>query len=157
MKQRFTEIQKYIVRHKDIADLGVGKGYYYSRIENLPNVTALDNNKDYLERINLNFPKFKTVLADVRETGLPDKSYDLVIISQVLEHFEDYRPILEEAKRICKDDGFFLIGTPIEMHEEKHFHPVWAEADLISLAGFLGTLVDIKKLENSWLIYVKNV
>jgi len=154
-KARMEEIRKYIVRHQDIADLGIGRGQYYARID-FNNVTGVDLDGDNIERIKRDFPKINMVRADVRETGLPDKSYDLVVISQVLEHFEDYQPILKEAKRICQNDGYFLIGTPIEMYEEKHFHPVWKFEDVKALGNLMGEIVEMKKLENSWLIYIKN-
>ena len=106
MKRRLEDIKPYIRRHKFIADLGVGPGYYWSR-ENTENAVGVDISETNLKRILKHSPTLKTVLRDVRDTGLPDKTYDLVIISQVIEHFECYLPVIEEAKEYVKTMATF--------------------------------------------------
>jgi len=47
---------------------------------------------------------------------LPDKSADILIYSHVLEHVEDPAHVLEEARRILKDDGVVFIEVPNALH-----------------------------------------
>lgn len=156
MKARIDSIKPYIRKHKKIADLGSGKGYYWT-YENVENVVAVDLNEKNLEMLRTNAPGIKTVVADVRETGLPDHEYDLVILSQVIEHLEDYWVALKEAKRICKSGGYFLIATPTEDHHKLHFHPVWNKEKLEEIGKFLGDTITLKQEHNWWLMYVRNV
>jgi len=160
MHRRYIEVKEYVEKHDKelIADLGIGKGYYYyNSTVNKANVVGIDIGQNNLNKLATHSPEIKTYLRDVRDTGLPDKTYDLVVISQVLEHFEDYTPIIKEAKRICKDDGYFLIGVPIEIYDRRHFFPVWNFKDVLKLSEQFGEIIELKKLSESWLVYIKNV
>ncbi len=86
-------------------------------------------------------------------------------MTMVLEHIENLEPAIAEAKRICKPDGYFLIGLPIDSPDSSHgfgyhkfhHHPTWNTEDLEKLAVRFGKLIETKKSEKSWLIYIKNV
>ncbi len=158
MKERISAIKPYILRHKSIADLGIGKGYYYSGIDiNGKDIVGVDLNEENLEKTRVFYPSIKILVKDIRETGLPDNFYDLVIMSQVIEHLEDYEPALKEAKRICKSGGYFLIAVPTEDHHKLHFHPVWTEEDVKNVGKKMGDIISIRRGENWWLLYVRNV
>lgn len=43
---------------------------------------------------------------------IPDKSFDAIICSEVLEHLWDLRVVHKEAHRLLKDDGVYIISTP---------------------------------------------
>jgi ubiquinone/menaquinone biosynthesis C-methylase UbiE len=156
MKQRFEEFKNYIEKFDNIADLGIGKGYYYEGVKG-KNIVGIDLNEKNLAKLKTHSPEIKTFVRDVSDTQLPDSTYDLVILSQIIEHIKDYEPVLKEAKRICKSGGYFLIGTPIEDHHKLHFHPIWTEEDMKELGKKMGETITIKRLENSWLLYVRNV
>jgi len=66
-------------------------------------------------------------------------------------------PIIKEAKRICKDNGYFLIGTPIEAYHKYHFHPLWTKEDIIELGNKFGEIIDLEKFKDHWLFYVRNI
>lgn len=153
---RFDNIRPYIEKHENIADLGIGKGYYYNGVK-IKNVVGIDLNEKNLAKLKSHSPDIKTFVRDVKDTGLPDDTYDLVVMSQILEHIEDYEPVLKEAKRICKSGGYFLIGTPIEDHSKFHYHPVWTEEDMKELGKKMGDIIALKKGEDWWLMYVRNV
>lgn len=158
MKPRLADVNFYIKKHDDIVDLGIGKGYYYSRVEPR-NVVGVDIKAQWLQKVNNNLPWIKTIQRDIKDTGLPDKSFDLVIMSQVIEHIEDYEPVIREAKRLCKDDGYFYLAVPVELYHRLHFHPVWTEEDIKNLAKKFGEIVEMKMIEGknkSWSVYIKN-
>ena len=156
MKERFQVIRNYVEKFENIADLGIGKGYYYAG-GNFPKVVGVDISSRNLRVLKENNPEITTYERDIKDTGLPDKTYDLVIMSQVIEHIEDYEPVLKEAKRICKSGGYFLVGTPIEDHHKLHFHPVWTEEKIKEVGNKLGEIITIKKYDIWWLLYVRNV
>lgn len=149
-------MKNYVEKFENIADLGIGKGYYYYKAK-VKNVVGIDLDEKNLAKLKSHSPHIQTFVRDVRDTGLEDGAYDLVVMSQILEHFEDYEPILKEAKRICKSGGYFLVGTPINQSHKLHFHPVWTEEKIREVGNKLGDIISLAKLENSWLMYVRNV
>lgn len=63
-------------------------------------------------------------LADVKigpdgRVPLPDKSFDIVLSVQVLEHVDDVAQYLSEANRLLKEDGLLLLST----HGQWIWHP----------------------------------
>jgi ubiquinone/menaquinone biosynthesis C-methylase UbiE len=160
MKIRLKETAHYINKHKNIVDLGSAKGEYYRLVDlKKKHIVAVDIKDWFLRHIRLLYPSIITLCKDARETGLPDKSFDLVVVAQVLEHFEDYMPVIKEAKRLCKDDGYFYVGLPIESHGHGHFYPVWNQDDIIKISKKFGEIVELKKLggRGTWSLYLKNV
>lgn len=65
-------------------------------------------------RYNLkHISSFHCLQADIR-LGLPirSNSVDMVVITEVLEHFIDYNVIIEEIKRVLKKDGIVIVSVP---------------------------------------------
>ncbi|MCS7029859.1 MAG: class I SAM-dependent methyltransferase, partial [Bacteroidia bacterium] len=54
------------------------------------------------------------ILLDLNKDLLPyeDNTFDLVIMSEVLEHLYNPLHALKEAVRVCKEGGLFYISTP---------------------------------------------
>jgi len=50
--------------------------------------------------------------ADVRRTGLPAASFDLVFSQGLLEHFPDPQPVWTEMNRLLKPGGFIVVDVP---------------------------------------------
>jgi SAM-dependent methyltransferase len=53
--------------------------------------------------------------ANLGQTGLPEKTFDIVIMSETLEHLLNLPEVLTEVRRILKDDGRFLITVPYDI------------------------------------------
>lgn len=51
-------------------------------------------------------------LADACEIPFKDESFDLVILSDIVEHVTSPQKIIEESHRVLSDDGFLYISTP---------------------------------------------
>lgn len=54
--------------------------------------------------------RIKFEVQDAYSTDYPDKYFDLVCISNSLHHMKDIRALLEEVKRIKKEDGLLIIS-----------------------------------------------
>ena len=44
--------------------------------------------------------------------GLKSGAYDVVVLNHVLEHVDDPRELLAEARRVLADDGLLVVGVP---------------------------------------------
>jgi len=66
------------------------------------------------------------VVADCRMAAFPDKTFDLIYSSGLMEHFKDEIPFLTEMKRLLKDDGYLITIVPgryslWELYQLLHF------------------------------------
>jgi len=86
------------------------------------------------------------------EAEYPEKSFDVITMWHVLEHFPDPKKVLQKVSRMLKDDGLLLVGIPnydsfdrrviredwngieIPLHLY-HFTPVSIK-NLLNIAGF---------------------
>lgn len=101
-----------------ILDLGCGDGYLsYLMARAKHQVTAFDLSINRLE-------KFKNIateyaieqqIGDVKSTGFPENTFDIIICSEVIEHIDEYEKVLQEAYRILKPEGQFIVSVP---HDE---------------------------------------
>jgi 2-polyprenyl-3-methyl-5-hydroxy-6-metoxy-1,4-benzoquinol methylase len=99
------------VSHMKFLELGAGRGTIsmYLSQRNC-DVTLVDLSEFGLKMAETNFRKAglsepTTVVADVRDTGLPSAEYDCVFNIGLLEHFEDPLPVLRESLRLLKPNG----------------------------------------------------
>lgn len=89
-----------------VVDLGCGPCVLYQGKD--VDLTGVDFSASALDQARKNYPKGTYILADARETGLPDKEFDTCIMSGLLDYFEDWEVALKEARRITKKT---IIGT----------------------------------------------
>lgn len=52
------------------------------------------------------------IVADLCDTGLEAERFDLVIVSQTLEHIYDFNKAINESARILKEGGYLIIDCP---------------------------------------------
>ncbi len=46
------------------------------------------------------------------EAGFADRSFDVIVMNDVIEHLEDPKAVLKEIRRILKNDGIIYVSTP---------------------------------------------
>ena len=58
-----------------------------------------------------------------RPLPYPDASYDVVVLSEVVEHLPTYLPVIREAGRILRPGGTLVLSTPnvARLHSRWHF------------------------------------
>jgi ubiquinone/menaquinone biosynthesis C-methylase UbiE len=97
-----------------IIDIGCGS-VRWNNINNLP-VTGVDINENMLDyAIKKN--RLQTKIVWNLEKGgidLEDEMFDIVILSEVLEHMEDPAKLLREANRLSKRNGHIIITVPLD-------------------------------------------
>lgn len=139
-----------LVAGKRIADLGCGSGRLTRLFADAGNsVTGVDNSEEQIKLAKKSVvPGSGSVdfrIGSMEATGLPDASFDLVVLSQSLHHAANPAEVIREAYRLAAPAGRLLI-LDLLAHEEDwlrgKFGDFWlgfSEADLkswIASAGF---------------------
>lgn len=93
----------------NIADIPSGHGAFVLRLKDhgYENVWALD-----IQNL-LAFPHEKFAVADMtQKLNLPDQSLDTLVSIDGLEHIYEQNKLMQEAARVLKKGGEFIISTP---------------------------------------------
>lgn len=97
----WNKVQPYL--KGEVLDIGCGVAMLY-KDKNI-DLTGVDFSAEALEQAKKNYPKGNYFLADARSTGLPDGKFDTVMMLGLLDYFDDWTQMINEAKRVCKKDG----------------------------------------------------
>lgn len=93
------------------------------------------------------------ILCEATKIPLPDNSFDTVFSTQTIEHVGDFQEMVNEAFRVCKPGGYFIVSGPMywPLHEEPYdFHRFTKHgfAHTLQKAGF--TVVEINPNGGKW-------
>jgi SAM-dependent methyltransferase len=72
-------------------------------------VVGIDISEMQLAR---NLGLYDRILGDIQKYPLPEKTFDIIICWDVLEHLERPREALENFFKACKDGGLIILGFP---------------------------------------------
>lgn len=153
------------------ADLGCGTGRTgaWLRDAGVAAVDGVDLTPEMLERARAKGVYRTLAVADVARTPLASGAYDLVVTCLVDEHLADLGPLYQEASRIAKDGGRFVLvgyhpqfmmvagmpthydsasGEPIAI--ETHLHPISEHVTAALEAGW--TLAEMRErfVDDAW-------
>lgn len=94
--------------------------------------------------------------VDLRTEKVPasDKSFDTVLLMEVVEHLENYDHLFREASRLARRR--IVISVPQSMAIEQHYWPTWSAEDCVKRFGHLGKIVAMEKY-GLWRIVVVGV
>ncbi|WP_158308295.1 class I SAM-dependent methyltransferase [Fervidicoccus fontis] len=115
VKDSVDLLNMYGGRIDSIIELGFGDGSILSEVAKHVRVRALYGCDINYEALNKASEKgIITVKADLNTDKLsfPDNYFDAVIMEEVIEHLVNPDNALEEAYRILKPDGIFILTTP---------------------------------------------
>lgn len=113
---RFRKLTRWVASHHrpgmHIADLGCGNCCWNDI--GLP-VTGVDVNEKMLRwAVQCKRICDYRVSADLANTGLPDQGFEMVIMSETIEHLLNLPDVLTEVRRILKPGGTFLVTVPYD-------------------------------------------
>ena len=96
---------------KKILDIGCATGDYSKRLTELNfQVVGIDINPDYVDLARKNNIEAYCLDAKHLSDKFPEKSFDTVLLFEVLEHVEDPEKIIEQAKKVARKN--ILITVP---------------------------------------------
>ena len=98
-----------------LLDIGSGAGVGAALIANtasIEHVVCIDLSVPALAEVRKRDFSPLVASAEGHKLPFPDKSFDIVMIDEVIEHLVDTDSIMEEIHRVLTDQGQLLISTP---------------------------------------------
>lgn len=116
-----------ITEGKVVLDIACGSGYgTYLMAKKAKKVYGVDIDEQTIEYAKENYSgnNIEYIVGDGVSIPLKDKSVDIVVSYETIEHIEKYDIFMKEVKRVLKDGGLFLLSTPndVEYGEGNHYH-----------------------------------
>lgn len=98
-----------------VLDGGCGDGYWLARLSALEGLELLgvDYNPVRVERARQAAPAARVHCGDLRRFQAQEP-FDVIWLSQVLEHVEDDMGLLRQMRRLLRPEGVLILGTPNE-------------------------------------------
>jgi len=123
------ELRKFVVGK--VLDVGIKDAFFWGG-RKPDNVVGLDL-KNY---------GFTDVIGDARALPFKDKSFDTVVMTEVIEHIppEDRDRVIQELQRVARK--IIIISAPsreeINLHDNEEFNPHWRNPEwLFDLQSFV--------------------
>ena len=102
-------------RRKQVLDAGCGAGYGSAELaRKAASVLGIDRSAEAIAFARAQYPAPNLRFEEADCTALPaaDGSIDLVVAFEVIEHLQDWRAFLREARRVLAPAGQFIVSTP---------------------------------------------
>ncbi|QIH39521.1 class I SAM-dependent methyltransferase [Flavobacterium sp. Sr18] len=109
-------IAQEIISNKIVLDIASGEGYgSFLLSRNAKKVYGVDIDEKSINHAKIKYASSKNIEFKVGSTDvipLEDKSVDVVISFETIEHHNKHDLMLSEISRVLKEDGFLLISSP---------------------------------------------
>jgi SAM-dependent methyltransferase len=106
-------------RRKQVLDAGCGAGYGSAELaRTATSVLGVDRSAEAIAfaRGQYPAPNLRFEEGDCSALPAPDGSIDLVVAFEVIEHLQDWRAFLREARRVLSTAGQFIVSTPNKLY-----------------------------------------
>ncbi|HEX8207446.1 MAG TPA: class I SAM-dependent methyltransferase [Solirubrobacteraceae bacterium] len=104
-----------LARGRRVLDAGCGTAYGTRMLADAgaAHVTGVDRAASVLESVQAGLPdNAELVTGDLRALPFADRSFDLVVCFEVIEHLEDPDAALRELERVVAADGVVVVSSP---------------------------------------------
>lgn len=109
------------LKNSHILEIGCGTGGNIEILSHFGEVVGLDNSPEAIKFCQERGFR-NCLLGEAENINFPEKSFDLIMALDLLEHIEDEQKMLKETRRVLKDDGRLLIMVPA-------YQFLWSEHD----------------------------
>lgn len=99
----------------NLLDIGCGNKPYEKEFEGLiDKYVGCDVIQSNLNKVD--------VLCNANKIPLEDNTFDTLFSTQTIEHVEDHQGLINEAYRLLKKDGYFIVSGPMywPLHEQPY-------------------------------------
>jgi SAM-dependent methyltransferase len=116
-------------QNKTVLDYGCGSGYGTAVLSKCAKMAiGVDINEEAIDYCRRRYPyeslSFQKISSD-QALPFEDRSFDIIVSFQVIEHIWDVQKYLAEMKRILVDDGFIFLTTPNRSNRLIPFEKPW--------------------------------
>lgn len=97
---------------KSILDVGCSSGWFLSQLSLCyprAKMTGVDIYKSSIEYGKHLYPSMHLLCADAHKMPFADKTFDVIVCTEVLEHVLKPEQVLQEIRRVLKPDGIAII------------------------------------------------
>ena len=104
-----------LARGKRVLDAGCGAGYGSAELAHAAQcVVGIDRAPEAVgfAREHYRLPNLSFVQASCAALPYKDSGFDLIAAFEVIEHLENWRDFLREARRVLAANGQFIVSTP---------------------------------------------
>jgi ubiquinone/menaquinone biosynthesis C-methylase UbiE len=126
---------------KRVLDAGCGTAYGTAMLAegDAREVIGVDNAESVLESVRDQMPSaVRLEVGDLRDLPYPAGSFDLVVCFEVVEHFEDPFPVLDELTRVLSPEGILVVSSPnpnVYPPGNPHHHHEFLPQELVDELG----------------------
>ncbi len=105
------------VEGKTVLDVACGNGYGADLLLNsgkARSVVGADISEEAINYAKNNYASenLEFYIEDAADTHFNDKTFDIIVSFETIEHINNYLQYLVEMKRILQDDGILVVSTP---------------------------------------------
>jgi len=128
---KYQQIKKWMV-----LDFGSGLGNNLKTLKKFfSQIVAVDVNRNALNFSKKKYGnKISYILLKSWKFPFKNKTFDLVLATEVFEHIPNQEKIMEEIERVIKNDGYFILSSP----------------NYFNLTGIIKKFKDYKKTIPTW-------
>ncbi len=119
-------------RSPRILDLGCGSGWLTSMLGRFGPTTGIDLSPIAIAKASERYPDIDFVAGDFFEAGLTERSFDVVVSCQVLDHMPDHAGFFDLVWRLLKPHGHFIVVTTNPWPIRR-----WDQDDFVGFSGGL--------------------
>ena len=108
-----------LARGKRVLDAGCGAGYGSAELAQVADrVTAIDVAAEAVAYAQEHYAAENLAFEQASATALPyeDGAFDLIVAFEMIEHLEDWRGFLSEARRVLSPSGQLIVSTPNRLY-----------------------------------------
>lgn len=118
-RYRYRELEKFLAplrnQKLDILDVGCGNGHLISKIKStfpIFNLFGTDVSQIAIEDAKRKYPIADFWIADYsRDIPERSKKFDIIILSEVIEHVEDQQTLIRNLYKLLKETGTLYLST----------------------------------------------
>lgn len=106
-------------RGRRVLDPACGSGYGAADLAQIATtVIATDLSSDAIRHAQASYPlpNLEFLAADAQALPFRDRSFDLITAFEVIEHLDEPRNLLAEARRLLSPGGLLLVSTPNKLY-----------------------------------------
>lgn len=110
---------KRLARNKRVLDIACGHGYGSAELAKAArHVVGIDISAEAVETAAREYQAHNLRFEQASAVDLPfsDASFDLITAFEVIEHLNDWSPLLREAKRLLAPGGQCIVSTPNRLY-----------------------------------------